>query len=203
MVDLYRGANFGKLLVQAASRCLVGSSARHYSLCICRRQDRVCISWSSPAMAVSIKTGETEMPYADVNGQHLYYEDTGGAGTAIVFSHGILLDGTVFAAQVAALRDRYRCITWDERGHGKTAGETLAPFSYYESADDLAALLSFLVRSASLPRRPLDDESSYARFLPSRRCSIRQLLIDMTVSRSRRSPERYSPSQRLSVDWAR
>jgi hypothetical protein len=40
-------------------------------------------------------------------------------------------------------------------------------------------------------------------FLPSRRCSMRQLLIDMTVSRSWRSPERYSPSQRLSVDWAR
>ncbi len=84
------------------------------------------------------------MPYANVNGQRLYYEDTGGTGPAIIFSHGLLLDGTVFARQVAALRDRYRCITWDERGHGKTAAETLAPFSYYDSADDVAALLSFL-----------------------------------------------------------
>ena len=29
------------------------------------------------------------MPYADVNGQRLYYEDTGGTGPAIVFSHGL------------------------------------------------------------------------------------------------------------------
>jgi pimeloyl-ACP methyl ester carboxylesterase len=84
------------------------------------------------------------MPYAPVNGQRLYYEDSGGSGPAIVFSHGILLDGSMFASQVAALRDRYRCITWDQRGHGNTAGETLAPFTYYDSAEDLAALLAFL-----------------------------------------------------------
>ncbi len=84
------------------------------------------------------------MPYAQVNGQRLYYEDTGGTGPAIVFSHGLLLDGTSFAPQVAALRDGYRCITWDERGHGKTAGEKLDPFSYYDSADDVAGLLAFL-----------------------------------------------------------
>jgi len=84
------------------------------------------------------------MPHARVNDQRLYYEDTGGSGPAIIFSHGIMLDGTMFAPQVAALRDRYRCIVWDQRGHGKTAGETLAPFSYYDSADDLAALLALL-----------------------------------------------------------
>lgn len=91
------------------------------------------------------------MAYANVNGQRLYYEDTGGAGPAIIFSHGILLDGTTFGPQVDALRHRYRCITWDERGHGKTAGKTLQPFTYYDSADDLAALLSFLgINSAIL-----------------------------------------------------
>jgi pimeloyl-ACP methyl ester carboxylesterase len=84
------------------------------------------------------------MPHACVNGQRLYYEDTGGPGPAIIFSHGLLLDSTMFTPQVAALRDRYRCIVWDERGHGKTAGETLKPFSYYDSANDLAALLAFL-----------------------------------------------------------
>jgi pimeloyl-ACP methyl ester carboxylesterase len=90
------------------------------------------------------------MPYAEVNGQRLYYEDTGGNGQAIIFSHGILLDGTMFAPQVAALRDKYRCIVWDERGHGKTAGKTLQPFSYYDSANDLAALLSFLGVSSAI-----------------------------------------------------
>ena len=58
------------------------------------------------------------MPYAHVNGQRLYYEDTGGDGPAIVFSHGLLMDGSMFAPQVQALRGAWRCITWDERGHG-------------------------------------------------------------------------------------
>jgi len=90
------------------------------------------------------------MPHARVNGQRLYYEDMGGSGPAIILSHGLMLDGTMFAPQVAALHDRYRCIVWDERGHGKTAGETLGPFSYYDSANDLAALLTFLGVSSAI-----------------------------------------------------
>jgi len=58
------------------------------------------------------------MPIAQVNGQRLYYEDTGGTGPAVIFSHGLFMDHEMFAPQVAALRRRYRCITWDERGHG-------------------------------------------------------------------------------------
>lgn len=84
------------------------------------------------------------MAFATVNGQELYYEDTGGTGPAIVFSHGLLMDHEMFAPQVEALRDRYRCITWDERAHGQTAGDAIEPFSYYDSADDLAALLEYL-----------------------------------------------------------
>jgi pimeloyl-ACP methyl ester carboxylesterase len=84
------------------------------------------------------------MPIAEVNGQRLFYEDTGGAGPAVIFSHGLFMDHEMFAPQVAALRGRYRCIAWDERGHGATASDALAPFSYYDSADDLAALLKHL-----------------------------------------------------------
>ena len=85
------------------------------------------------------------MPVASVNGRNLYYEDSSGHGPAIVFSHGLLMDHEMFAPQVAALRDRYRCIVWDERAHGQTAGnEPPAPFSYYDSANDLAALLDHL-----------------------------------------------------------
>jgi pimeloyl-ACP methyl ester carboxylesterase len=84
------------------------------------------------------------MPIAEVNGQKLYYEDTGGSGPPVVFSHGLFMDHEMFAPQVAALKGRYRVITWDERGHGATAGASLAPFTYYDSADDLAALLKHL-----------------------------------------------------------
>jgi len=84
------------------------------------------------------------MPTAHVNGQRIAYEDTGGAHPAIVFSHGLMMDRTMFAPQIEALRDRWRCVAWDERGHGGTAGDALAPFTYYDSADDLAALIAHL-----------------------------------------------------------
>ena len=84
------------------------------------------------------------MPYADVNGQHLYFEDTGGDSTdVIVFSHGLLMDHEMFAPQVAALRDRWRCITWDERAHGATE-TTPDDFSYWDSASDVLGLLDHL-----------------------------------------------------------
>jgi pimeloyl-ACP methyl ester carboxylesterase len=84
------------------------------------------------------------MPIAEVNGQTLYYEDTGGDGPAVIFSHGLFMDHEMFAPQVEALKGQYRVITWDERGHGGTAGTTLAAFTYYDSANDLAALLGHL-----------------------------------------------------------
>jgi len=84
------------------------------------------------------------MPFAQVNGQAIYFEDSGGAGPVLVFSHGLLMDSSMFAPQVAVLKARYRCIAWDERGHGQSATGVCAPFSYYDSADDLAALLAQL-----------------------------------------------------------
>lgn len=65
------------------------------------------------------------MPNIDVNGTSLYYEDTGpgSTGETIVFSHGLLWGTEMFAPQIAALRDRYRCIAWDHRGQGRSAGD--------------------------------------------------------------------------------
>lgn len=82
------------------------------------------------------------MPVAEVNGQSINYADTGGDGPAVLFSHGFLMDHTMFDAQVAALGDRYRCIRWDERGFGATPAT--GPFTYWDSADDAVALLDHL-----------------------------------------------------------
>jgi len=78
------------------------------------------------------------VPYATRGGARLYYE-VAGEGPVVVFSHGILMDHEMFAAQVDALADRYRCITWDERAHGATAWT--GPFTYWDSARDLLAIL--------------------------------------------------------------
>ncbi len=83
------------------------------------------------------------MPFAEVNGQSLRYEDTGGDGPPLVFSHGFLMDHEMFAPQVADLADVYRVITWDQRGFGET-GFDGEPFDYWDSARDAFGLLDHL-----------------------------------------------------------
>lgn len=82
------------------------------------------------------------MPFADVNGQHVYFEDSGGDGATVVFSHGFLMDHEMFEPQVAALSGEFRCIAWDERGFGHT--DATGDFTYWDSADDVLALLTHL-----------------------------------------------------------
>jgi 3-oxoadipate enol-lactonase len=86
------------------------------------------------------------MATAAVNGTEISYTDTGGDGPAVVLSHGILMDQSMFASQVKALAPEFRVITWDQRGHGwdpSGHGGTPArgPFSYWDSARDLLGLL--------------------------------------------------------------
>lgn len=83
------------------------------------------------------------MPHAEVNGQRTWFDDTGGDGPAVLFAHGFLMDAEMWEHQVAFLRDEFRCITYDERGWGRTEfdGE---PFTYWDLADDAVALLDHL-----------------------------------------------------------
>jgi 3-oxoadipate enol-lactonase len=83
------------------------------------------------------------MPHADINGQKIYYEDTGGSGLPVVLAHGFLMDSEMFAPQVAALSPEFRVITWDERGFGRTEFDG-KPFSYWDSARDCLGLLDHL-----------------------------------------------------------
>ncbi len=82
------------------------------------------------------------MPIAQVNGQQINYTDSGGDGPAIIWSHGFMMDHTMFAPQIEVLSGSYRCVAWDERGFGATPAT--GPFSYWDSADDAVALLDHL-----------------------------------------------------------
>ena len=80
------------------------------------------------------------MPHVTVNGTSLYYESVGDGPEAVVFAHGGLLSGRMFDGVTPALRDRYRCVTFDFRGQGQSA---LARTGYDMDtlADDTATLL--------------------------------------------------------------
>jgi 3-oxoadipate enol-lactonase len=83
------------------------------------------------------------VPYAEVNGQRIRFEDAGGDGPPVILSHGFLMDREMFAPQVEALRREYRVITWDERGFGETEFDG-RPFTYWDSAQDCLSLLDHL-----------------------------------------------------------
>ena len=83
------------------------------------------------------------MPTLRVNGATLWYTDEGAGPETIVFAHGLLWDGRMFDAQVAALRDRYRCITFDFRGQGRSE-VTAAGYDMDTLSDDAAALIQAL-----------------------------------------------------------
>ena len=80
---------------------------------------------------VTLKTGAT-----------VGYDDTGGDGPVVVLSHGLLMNRSMFAPQVAALRDAYRVVAWDERGHGEAEHE--GTWTYWDSARDVLALMDHL-----------------------------------------------------------
>ncbi|MFI5606923.1 alpha/beta fold hydrolase [Amycolatopsis sp. NPDC051903] len=59
------------------------------------------------------------MPTFERDGATIAYTDTRTPDVpVIVFGHGLLFSGWMFHPQVAALRDRYRCVTVDWRGQG-------------------------------------------------------------------------------------
>jgi 3-oxoadipate enol-lactonase len=83
------------------------------------------------------------MAFAEVNGQHIRFEDSGGDGPPVVLSHGFLMDREMFAPQVDALAPAFRVITWDQRGFGETRFDG-QPFTYWDSARDCLGLLDHL-----------------------------------------------------------
>lgn len=84
------------------------------------------------------------MPTINRDGVNIYYEDH-GTGPAVLLSHGYSATTRMWTGQVEALKDRYRVITWDMRGHGQSDSPD-DPKAYSEAAtvDDIAGILNHL-----------------------------------------------------------
>jgi 3-oxoadipate enol-lactonase len=78
---------------------------------------------------------------ASVNGTEIYYELSGKEGAPwLVLSHSLACNVRMWDPTVEALKDRYRILNYDMRGHGQSA----APGGAYTLdmlADDVAALM--------------------------------------------------------------
>jgi 3-oxoadipate enol-lactonase len=86
--------------------------------------------------------GETQMPFARVNGIELYYEEH-GEGPALIFAHGAGGNHLSWWQQVPAFAKQFRCVTFDHRGFGfsREAPNGPGPKAF---ADDLRGLLDHL-----------------------------------------------------------
>src|SRR5262245_60855349 len=93
-------------------------------------------------MVLTIDHEGAALPTIDVNGTTLAYDDTGGDGPAVVFSHALYFDRDMFSAQVARFGRAYRVVTYDHRGQGASARSTSVDMDTL--TEDAAALIEAL-----------------------------------------------------------
>src|SRR5688572_27193217 len=78
------------------------------------------------------------MPTKTANGHTIHYEEA-GSGAPLVLLHGFPLDSSIWTKQREVLGQKFRVITPDLRGFGKSASS--ASFSLADLADDIHALM--------------------------------------------------------------
>lgn len=81
------------------------------------------------------------MPMLSARGETIHYE-VAGSGPAVVLIHSLGANSRIWAAQIAALKDRYSLIAFDTRGHGGSSAHGEATVA--AAAGDLKALLDDL-----------------------------------------------------------
>ena len=81
------------------------------------------------------------MAFIDRDGVKIYYESE-GSGPGVLLSHGYSATANMWTGQVADMKDRYRLISWDMRGHGQSDSPAdQAQYSEDATVDDMAAIL--------------------------------------------------------------
>lgn len=93
-------------------------------------------------------TTSTERPprrYAEIGGHRTWFADSGGAGEPVLLLHGGISDSELILEPLEpALRERFRTVAFDRRGHGRT-GDTDAPFHYDDMAAETIAAIEKLI----------------------------------------------------------
>lgn len=133
--------------------------------------------------------------YADINGVHLHYTDTGNPdGAPVVLMHGWGCEVATVASISKALEDKRRVISIDLPGHGKSGEPPLlpdgSPWGVYEYADCVESLINVL----NLRRPDLIGHSYGGRLaiiLGSKLPVEKIVLVDSAGIKPRRKPGYY------------
>jgi len=83
------------------------------------------------------------MPQILINDAAIHYEIRGDGPETIVFAHGFLWSGQMFQHQVQALEDRFRCVTFDFRGQGRSE-VTRSGYDLNSLCEDTITLIEIL-----------------------------------------------------------
>ena len=100
------------------------------------------------ALIAFMASGQSQQPtlhegFVDVPGAKIYYTDSGGPGTPVMFLHASTGSAEVWEMQIPAFtRAGYRFIAYDRRGFGRTVADAKGPPS--TGPDDLLALVDHL-----------------------------------------------------------
>jgi 3-oxoadipate enol-lactonase len=119
------------------------------------------------------------MPYANVNGARLYYQQS-GRGDDLVFLHGAGGNHLSWWQQVAEFNREFRCTTYDARGWGASRGEMAAGRAALGT--DLIALMNHLrIERAHVVAQSMGGRAvaGLARLAPAR---VRSLVLCGTTA---------------------
>jgi pimeloyl-ACP methyl ester carboxylesterase len=137
------------------------------------------------------------MPQMRINGAGIHYEEVGRGRETIVFAHGLLFSGRMFEGQVRALRDRYRCITFDFRGQGQSE---VTPSGYNMDilTEDAAGLIEAL-GCAPCHFVGLSMGGFVGMRLAARRPTLLRSLVLLETSADPEPKENIGPYRRLNL----
>jgi pimeloyl-ACP methyl ester carboxylesterase len=130
--------------------------------------------------------------YLEIGGGRLRYRDE-GRGPAVILLHGWTFDLEMWDPQVAALREQFRLLRFDRRGHGFSSG---APDTSADAAD-----IAALCRHFELPRVALLGMSQGARaalrFASQAPAQVTALILDGPPSFGQQAVDDDVPMQRF------
>ena len=119
------------------------------------------------------------MPKLNRNGVELYYE-VHGSGPPVLLTHGYSASAHMWEGQVKPFSEKYKLITWDMRGHGRTDyPDDQSAYSEAETVADMAAILDAVgVRKAVIGGLSLGGYMSLAFHLVHPERTEALLIID-------------------------